>query len=144
MTTTGSTAEKWEQIYGRVNELATNISAKQEAINDIRSTLDNLNTELNTERQAIKQLSNLIHDSLGRKSASDNMRSRKANNNKSFSSPDYDEIKAMHDEWAEEDRIAKEDEYRREAMDPAQADYEFDNLDENRTPGGWPDTFYDY
>jgi DNA polymerase-3 subunit epsilon len=54
--------------------------------------------------------------------------------------PDYDEIEAMHREWEEEDYWNRYDNY----IDPDQADYEFYNLDENRTPDGWPDTFYEF
>ena len=59
MELTGSTADRWEQISNRINELATGISTKQELIKGILSTIEDLNTELDAERKALGQLGNL-------------------------------------------------------------------------------------
>lgn len=59
MELTGSTADRWEQISNRINELATGISTKQELIKGILSTIEDLNTELDAERKALEQLGNL-------------------------------------------------------------------------------------
>lgn len=59
MELTGSTADRWEQISNRINELATGISAKQELIKGILSTIEDLNTELDVERKALEQLGSL-------------------------------------------------------------------------------------
>jgi len=59
MELTGSTADRWEQISNKINELAMGISAKQELVKGISSTLEDLNTELDTERQTLEQLANL-------------------------------------------------------------------------------------
>lgn len=53
------------------------------------------------------------------------------------------------EEEAREAALREEEEERRwnehnEVMYSGQADYEFDNLDENRTPDGWPETFYEF
>ena len=59
MELTGSTADRWEQISNKINELAMGISAKQELVKGISSALEDLNAELDTERQTLEQLANL-------------------------------------------------------------------------------------
>lgn len=74
------------------------------------------------------------------KKASENDSTINEEDDKESFAPDYDEIEAMHKEWEEEDRWNNREEY----ISPDRADYEFNMSDENRTPDGWPDTFYEY
>ena len=59
MELTGNTAARWEQISNKIGKIATSISAKQELIKGISSTIDELGAELDAERKALEQLSNL-------------------------------------------------------------------------------------
>lgn len=59
MELTGNTADRWEQISNKIGEIATSISAKQELIKGISSTIDELSIELDAERKVLEQLSNL-------------------------------------------------------------------------------------
>lgn len=59
MELTGNTADRWEQISNIIGEIATSISAKQELIKGISSTIDELSIELGAERKVLEQLSNL-------------------------------------------------------------------------------------
>lgn len=60
----------------------------------------------------------------------------------------YEKYGEFEEEAREAALRAEEEEKRWNEYDkviyPGQADYEFDNLNENRTPEGWPDTFYDF
>lgn len=59
MELTGSTADRWEQMSNKINEIALSISAKQELIKGISSTIEDLNAELDAEHEILEQLSNL-------------------------------------------------------------------------------------
>ena len=59
MELTGNTADRWEQISNKIGEIATSISAKQELIKGISSTIDELSIELDAERKVLERLSNL-------------------------------------------------------------------------------------
>ncbi len=59
MELTGNTADRWEQISNKIGEIAASISAKQELIKGVSSTIDELGAELAAERKALELLSNL-------------------------------------------------------------------------------------
>lgn len=61
MELTGNTADRWEQISNKMAEIASHIAEKQELIKSISSTLDDLNLELNTERDTLEKLGNLAY-----------------------------------------------------------------------------------
>ena len=59
MELTGSTADRWEQMGNKINDLAIDVSAKQELIKGVSSTLEDLNGELDAVRKTLEQLRNL-------------------------------------------------------------------------------------
>lgn len=59
MELTGSTADRWEQICNKINKLTMSISAKQELIRGISSTIEELDAELDADRKVLEKLSNL-------------------------------------------------------------------------------------
>lgn len=61
MELTGNTADRWEQVSNKIAEIASNIASKQELIKSISSTLDELTTDLDTERDALEKLGNLAY-----------------------------------------------------------------------------------
>ena len=61
MELTGNTADRWEQVSNKIAEIASNIASKQELIKSISSTLDELTTDLDAERDALEKLGNLAY-----------------------------------------------------------------------------------
>lgn len=61
MELTGNAADRWEQISKKLNELAMSISAKQELIKGISSTIEDLDEELDTDRKLLEKLGNLAN-----------------------------------------------------------------------------------
>ena len=59
MELTGSAADRWEQICNKINKLTMSISAKQELIRGISSTIEELDAELDADRKVLEKLSNL-------------------------------------------------------------------------------------
>lgn len=59
MELTGNAADRWEQIGNKINELTMSISAKQELIKRISSTIGELDAELDADRKVLEKLSNL-------------------------------------------------------------------------------------
>lgn len=59
MELTGNAADRWQQISDKLGELALNISQKQEMIEAISSTLDNLKKDLGTDKKALEEVSNV-------------------------------------------------------------------------------------
>lgn len=59
MELTGNAADRWQQISDKLGELALNISQKQEMVEAISSTLDDLKKDLNTDKKALEEVSNV-------------------------------------------------------------------------------------
>lgn len=59
MELTGSTADRWEQMSNKINEIAMSVSAKQELVKGISSTIEELGAELDADRKVLEKLSNL-------------------------------------------------------------------------------------
>ena len=59
MELTGNAADRWQQISDKLGELALNISQKQEMVEAISSTLDDLKKDLDTDKKALEEVSNV-------------------------------------------------------------------------------------
>lgn len=59
MELTGNAADRWQQISDKLKELALNISQKQEMVEAISSTLDDLKKDLDTDKKALEEVSNV-------------------------------------------------------------------------------------
>ena len=59
MELTGNAADRWQQISDKLGELALNISQKQKMVESISSTLDDLKKDLDTDKKALEEVSNI-------------------------------------------------------------------------------------
>lgn len=59
MELTGNAADRWQQISDKLGELALNISQKQKMVESISSTLDALKKDLDTDKKALEEVSNI-------------------------------------------------------------------------------------
>lgn len=59
MELTGNAADRWQQISDKLGELALNVSQKQKMVESISSTLDDLKKDLDTDKKALEEVSNI-------------------------------------------------------------------------------------
>lgn len=59
MELTGNAADRWQQISDKLGELALNISQKQKMVEAISSALYDLKKDLDTDKKALEEVSNV-------------------------------------------------------------------------------------